>query len=174
MKTLTLLFCLICTFALGQSPSRSLQSGSPPSGEPLPANYLLTLSVSDKDQPFTELSLVVATADFSTDAVHPIDAKETVTMPASLTFTGSISVQEDGSVLIRYLLSYEVAIPTNMQTTKSANGEQVTNSSIQFKRSSTQASAKLRLSEPIQILKSGTRTYRLTISRLTDKPSKSQ
>ena len=174
MKSLTLFLCFICTLAFAQSSRRTVQPGSTLSGEPLPMNYLLTLDASDNDQPITELSLVVATADFATDFIHPIGAQATVTVPTSLTFTGTLSVQEDGSVLIRYTLSCEVAVPTNTQTTKSPNGEQVTNSSIQYKRSSTQASAKLRLNEPLQILKSGTRTYRLTVSRIPDKAPKSQ
>ena len=171
MKSLTLFLCFLCTFAFAQSAPRNVQPGS---GEPLPMNYLLTLNASENDQPLAELSLVVATTDFTTDFIHPIGALATVTVPTNLTFTGTLSVQEDGSVLVRYALSCEVAVPTNTQTTKSPNGEQVTSSSIQYKRSSTQASAKLRLNESLQILKSGTRTYRLTVSRISDKAPKSQ
>jgi len=165
MKTLIAVLCLVSTVAFSQAPSAPRRRdavppnlapncSAPPQGdtanEALPENYLLTLVVSDKDKVTTELSLVVATADFIVTAGDP-----------RISFSGRIAPDDQGNnILIRYSLGTSVAVQ---------NGN-----STEYRDSTAQASVKVRLGEPIQILKSGTQTYKLTISRLPAETHKSK
>ena len=119
----------------------------PASGEasaPLLANYLLKLKVADKDQPVFELSLVVATEQFSTNTVEP-----------SLTFAGTIEPLADEAILVRYTLGIESAL----QVPGGPPG-------LQYRTANVQASVRLHPGESIQIFKSGTRTYELSVELL--------
>ena len=171
MRTFTLLLLFISTLALGQSSAPRNRYGLTLSGEPLPANYQLTLELSENDQPTAELSFVVASTEFTTDWVQPIDERAKAAVPTVLRFTGSLALQEGGFVLVRYKLVAEVAIPTEVNGSIKATGERISAPSIQFKTNSTEASAKLKPNERFQILKNGSRTYRLTVSPIPDKAS---
>jgi hypothetical protein len=160
MKPLILTLCLISTFAAAQVPARRVPVAEPPpiQGDTLPENYVLKLVVHDKEQQITELSVVVASSQVRADALDPV-----------MTISGTLVVLEDGVLLFRYALGTEVAVPTQITAASSSSDRPVvTNQSIQYKSSSVQASVRLRLGEPVQILKSGTRTYQLTVSRLAD------
>lgn len=174
LRTLTLFLLFICTLAFGQSAAPTGQRDSVLAGEPLPANFKLTLVASEKGQPIAEHSFVVATAEFATDWIPPISVNAATTPPTMLRFIGSLSVQEGGLILVRYNMINEVAIPTNIQSVIKATGERVVTPSFQFKTNRTQGSAKLKLNEPFQFLESGSRNYRLTVSPIPDKASKGQ
>ena len=101
---------------------------------------------------------MVATSQFKADALDP-----------TMTIVGTLAPEEGGTMLVRYQMGTEIAVPTQTLTAPSASGQPVTTaSSIQYKSSSVQASVRLRIGEPVQILKSGTRSYQLTVSRLSD------
>jgi len=78
---------------------------SPPAqqDEGLSENYLLTLTVREKETVKTELSLLVSGNNFSTS------------FPASpdtfANFTGTVSKQEGGIVVLKYMLGAEVRLP---------------------------------------------------------------
>jgi hypothetical protein len=164
VRPLTFFLLFTCTLAFGQSAPPNIRHGLTLAGEPLPANYQLTLELSENDQPASELSFVVATTEFTTDWVQPKDERANVDVPTFLRFTGSLAFQEDGSVLVRYKLGAEVAIRTEIQSLSKATVGKISTPSIQFKTNSTEASARLKLNERFQILKIGSRTYRLTVS----------
>jgi hypothetical protein len=161
MKTLIIALCLTSTIVFAQIPAPlrpSSQQGANAAGEVLPENYLLTLTVSDKDQLVTELSLVVASADFKAEVADPV-----------ITFTGTLTPDDKEGILMSYGLGTQVAVPSQVLTTQPPSGAPVTtSSSIQYRSSSVQATVKVRVGEPLNILKSGTRSYKLTISRLSE------
>ena len=168
MKTLIITLCLISTVAFAQIPTLPRRvppqapQGANETSDALPENYVLKLIVSDKDQQITELSVVVATAMFRADTFDP-----------TMTLAGTLAPEDNGSILVRYTLGTEIAVPTQTLTTPSAAGQAVTTaSSIQYKSGSVQASVRLHVGEPIQILKSGTRSYQLTVSRLAESAKK--
>jgi hypothetical protein len=161
MKTLIIALCLTSAIVFAQTPTRptrALPQAASETGDVLPENYLLKLTVNDKDQQITELSVVIATTQFKADTFDP-----------TMTITGALTPEEDGSILVRYALGTEIAVPSQTATMPSPSGQPVTTvSSIQYKTGSVQASVRLRLGEPVQILKSGTRSYQLTVSHLTE------
>jgi hypothetical protein len=159
MKALLLGFCLLSSIALAQVPVRQIPQNGPPSqGDALPENYVLKLVVHDKGQQITELSVVIASNQVRADTLDP-----------TMTISGTLSPENDGAILFRYQLGIEVAVPTQIASSPGISDRPVVvNQSIQYKSSSVQASVRLRPGEPVEILKSGTRTYRLTISRLAE------
>ncbi len=156
MKTFILVLCALCTVATAQqslSPVRPrVQPGSTESA-PLAENFIVSLTISDKEQVVTEMALVVATADF---AISFPDVKLVMTH-----FTGTLVPEESGSVLIRYTIASEIPVPAGQNQ-------------VQYKTTSMQASVRLRPGEPIQILKSDTRSCRLSVERLAAPPAKSK
>ena len=122
------------------------QNPPPDPNTALPDNYQLTLVVSDGDKPATELSVVAVTPQFKVDAVEP-----------SVTFAGTITPEDGGTVLVAYVVSGEVAIRPP---------EGAASGTIQYRAVGAQAAARLRLGETLQILKSGTRTFKLTVAKL--------
>jgi len=134
--------------------------GRDDSGESLTGNYQLKLAVFEKDQPLAELMLVTATAGFRAEMPDPL-----------VGFMGTIKPESDGTVLVSYQLNTQVAFPTQTVSSSSQPASTVTN--IEYKSSSAQASVILRLGEPIQIWKSGSRTYQLSISLLGEASKKS-
>ena len=151
MKTTLLALFAFCTLAAAQQPGMPLQIPRRPpvpgSAEPvaLAENYILSLTISDKEQVVTEMALVVATADF---AISFPDPKSVMT-----NFTGTLTQEENGSVLIRYTIASEIPVSVGQNQ-------------VQFKSTSMQASVRLRPGEPVQILKADTRSCRLSIERL--------
>jgi hypothetical protein len=157
MKPLIAILCLISTVAFAQNPptiARPLNMVLPPNekapGEALPENYLLTLVVSEKDQVLTELSIVLATTDFNVAVADPV-----------INFSGILTSDDKEGMLVRYTLNTQVAI-SEKEVAK------------YFRNGSVQASVKVRVGEPLQIFKSGTQTYKLTISRLPTETHKSK
>ena len=169
MKTLLLIISLfpILGFAQANQPTipvpqrRSLVQGE--SAQSLPDNYRITLTVTDKDKQSNELSLVVASPEFAAETIEP-----------SMAFSGTITPEEGGSVLIRYSLAATAAIPCQTMTSISPSGKPVTSTSIQYKTSNAHATARLQIGEPLQILKSGGCVYLLSISRLEKGAEKAQ
>ena len=113
-------------------------------GKVLPENLQLKLIVTEKEQQIGEISCVVATTQFSTNAADPL-----------IGFSGTIVPEEGGTFLVRYVLS-------QLFVTENRGSSNTTST----------ASVRLQLGEPIQILKLGNYTYQLTVSRLAEAPKK--
>jgi hypothetical protein len=153
MKLTFLVFCVLCAAVLAQVPSPGVPNrvrmvnsdANAASVQTLPENYILSLAVSEKDKPMSEISFVVATLDFN---MNPLD----------LTFVGTIVPQEDGAFLIRYNIGTSIAVGVGNNT--------------QFKSISMSAAARLRPGDSVQIYKSDERSYRLSLTRLVDQAKK--
>ncbi len=156
MKLTSFVVCAISAAALAQVPSPGVPNTLPTinravrvlnsdanaaSVQTLPENYILSLAVSEKDKPVSEVSFVVATLDFN---MSPLD----------LTFVGTINPQEDGAFLIRYNIGTSIAVGVGNNT--------------QFKSISMSAAVRLRPGDSVQIYKSDERSYRLALTRLAD------
>ena len=107
--------------------------------------------MTDKEQKESELSLVVASADFKTD--FP-DAQSNIR-----TFVGTLTPEDGDAVSIRYALGGQIAVSDS-------------HSNVEYKTVTTQATVRLKLGEPVQILKSDARTCTLSVSRLSGHPAK--
>lgn len=127
-------------------PAPPMSPGSQIPADALPDNYQVTLTMTDKDGQPIEVSVVVASTRFTASLGDP-----------SLTFSGSVTVDDSGSIMIAYALGWETPIPSGKDT-------------IQFRPSSTQGSVRLKVGEEIQIIRAGSRVARLTIKKL--EPSK--
>ena len=117
-------------------------------------NYLLTLTINDKEQAETKVSLVIASAEFRTDFV---DSKLNVS-----TFQGTLSPHDNGTVSVMYGLAGSIAVPTSAER----------NASVNYKTISTQTTVCLKMNEPVQIIKSDARTCTLSVSKISDQPIK--
>jgi hypothetical protein len=84
----------------------------------------------------------LATETFSASAIDP-----------EVGFSGSVEVLENGVVLLRYNLALTHVV------TAPGNG-------VQYRSGSVQASVRLRPGESVQIFKSGTRSFDLTLEPL--------
>ena len=107
----------------------------------LPENYQLNLAVADKDGQPLELSVAVASTRFNAALSEQ-----------GLSFSGTISVEESGSFIIAYVLSWQ---------TLAAEGDK-----SQTKMTSTQGSVRLKLGDEVTIIRAGTRIARLSITKL--------
>lgn len=161
MKRTLLAYFVLSAAVLGQTvpvpqsppearrPVRVINSPGPGSGSEittLPENYIVTLSVTPKDKPTSEISLVVASTSF------------TVATPG-LTFQGSLKAEEDGSFVLQYTLNITVADPAAAPHT------------LQQTVSTTTA-VRLRPDEPVQIYKSDDRSYKVALTRVADQGKK--
>ncbi len=165
MKTSLLVLALLATPVLAQLPGSSLMPpqirrlpgiNSTQGAEATPAfseNYLVTLSVTEDGKPITELVIATARADFKADCVDP-----------TVTFLGNLSLSEDGTVLLSYSLGAEVVV--RVPKVENAPDVAAKPASIQYKTQSAQGEVRLRLGEPMNVLKTGARTYRLTVAKL--------
>jgi hypothetical protein len=159
MKTIVLALLILSTTVRADPPPperprvRALPNSQfGDSGQSLSENYIVSLTITDKEQVISELSLVVATAEFST--TFP-DARANIA-----TFLGTLSLEEGGDVLLRYTLNAEIAAPA-------PNQEPVQSRTLQ-----TRASVRLHFGEAVQIFKCGDRGCRLSISRLSEQKPK--
>ena len=126
------------------------------SAKPLPENYQLTLNVTEKDKPATELSMIIATADFKAETAEP-----------SMTFTGTLTPEESGAIIVRYGLGVQVAVnsePSPVPSPGFVGPPRV--GATQFKNIAAQASVRVRLGEPLNILNTANRVFTLTVSLL--------
>jgi hypothetical protein len=113
-----------------------------------PDNYLLVLTITDKDITPTEVELVVASPSFqATVGEH------------SLSFSGNIAMAADDRVIVAYQLGWQVPVSTGKGST-------------QFVASSTQGSVRLKLGEDVQVIRAGTRSARLSIRKLETSKAK--
>ena len=110
--------------------------------ESLTENYQLNLAVADKDAQPLELSVAVASTRFNAALSEQ-----------GLTFSGTITVEESGSFMIAYVLSW--------QTTVAAEGN-----NSQIKSTSTQGSVRLKLGDEVTLIRAGTRIARLSMTKL--------
>lgn len=110
--------------------------------ESLPANYLVTLSISDKnDAPF-EWSLVTASTRFSASLAE-----------RGLTFTGTLNLEESAGALLTYTLAWQTGVPTPDGVTE-------------IQSSNAQSSVRLKVGEELEVLHSATRSVRLSIRKI--------
>ncbi len=146
MKYLLLAALLIPSLLAAQlpmaSPSAPLVRRAQPNPEILSDNYQITLIITDKDAQPTEVSVVVASSQFSA-SLGELD----------LNFTGSVIVEETGSLVVTYQLGWETLVPAGEKNT-------------QYKSSATQGSVRLKLGEEVQIIRAGARTARLSVKKL--------
>ena len=127
----------------------------------LPENYILSLTVTDKGKLLTELALVIATRQFNVTHIE-----------YALNLVGTALPQDDGSILVRYSIGEEVAFSS--QTGLPVTAEAPAVGSIQYKTRSMSSAARLRVGEPVVILKDGSRVYQLSISRLAEGAKKKE
>ncbi len=113
----------------------------------LPDNYQVALTITDKDAQPVEVSVVVASTQF-TAALGEL----------GLTFSGSVEIEDSGAIMVNYALGWETPINTG--------------NNIQYKTSSTQGSVRLKLGEEVNIIRAGTRTARISIKKLEAPPAK--
>jgi len=87
----------------------------------LPENYLLTLTVKDKETVVADISLVAATPEFNTSVIPlgPMALMDKVPTQATLAFSGRLTLDDDGSLLVQYALNSQMAIPNTVQETSS-------------------------------------------------------
>ena len=152
MKYILFAAILLPSFLLAQTPQpvpirQPMLPGSQTPADVLPDNYQVALTMTDKDGQPLEVSVVVASTQFTASLSDP-----------SLTFSGSVTVEDSGSIIIAYSLGWETPIPVG-------DGK-----SVQFRPSSTRGSVRLKLGEEIQIIRAGPRIARLSIKKL--EPSK--
>lgn len=108
-------------------------------GEVLTDNYELRLTITDKDAEPLEVTLIVASSQF-----------KAVVTEKNLNFSGTLTVEESGGLLIGYAIGWETPYP--------AGG-----GNVQFRTSSMTGSVRLKSGEEVQILRAGTHTTRLSI-----------
>lgn len=149
MKSILFASLLLPSILFAQSPERvrvaptiGNMPGFQAPASALPDNYQVTLTVTDKDSPPLEVFVVVASSQFNASLGEQ-----------NLAFSGSVTVEDAGSLVIAYSLGWETQIT-------GAGG------SIQSRTSSTQGSVRLKLDEEIQIIRAGSRTARLSIKKL--------
>ncbi len=169
MKSLPLIFCGFAAFAsiaAAQEPTppqsivrgvrvvRPVMESEP--GKPLPENYALTLAVKDKDHPVTDLSLVVADKDF----------KATTIEPYQINFNGTVVPDDKDGFVVRYKLSATIAVANEPGAVTPGTP------TFSYRNADAENTVRLKLDEPLQIVKMGDRTYQLTISRPPAAPEK--
>lgn len=158
MKTLIATLCLVSTVVWAQNMPQPPRTYRPPpqvvnpadkasQSEVLADNYLITLAISDKDKQVTEISLVSATTNFSMTTGAP-----------RITFSGVIAPDDQGGALVRYGLGINILVYEG--------------NNVRDQDSTVQASVRVRLGEPVQILKSGTQVFTLTVARLPGEAKK--
>ena len=148
MKHILLAIILLPSIVLAHSPPPEAPGGDihqrfgPQSTtKSLPDNYQVTLTITDNDVQPLELSVVVASPQFTASLGE-----------YNLNFTGSVTVEENG-IIITYGLGWHTPEPT-------------VNGSTPFKRSTMQGSVRLKLGEEVQIIRAGSRMARLSIKKL--------
>ena len=147
MKHILLAAILLPSVLFAQAPQpfpirQPMPPGSQTPVDALPDNYQVTLTITDKDGQPLEVSVVVASTRFSASLGDP-----------SLTFSGLVTVEDSGSIIIAYALGWDTPVPAGKDT-------------VQFRSSSTQGSVRLKLGEEIQIIRAGPRVARLSIKKL--------
>ena len=149
MKHLILAATLFPSLLFAQIPQSPPRQPRPPSptatfqtpADTLPDNYQVTLTIADKDAPPAEVSIVVASTNFSASLGEP-----------ALNFSGTVAVEDSGAIVISYTLGWTTTIAVGNNTQQNTSG--------------TQGSVRLKVGEEVQIIRAGTRTARLSIKKL--------
>jgi len=124
-----------------------VQPGQFQTGETLPDNYQVTLTITDKEGQPLEVSVVVASSGFTASLGEQ-----------NLNFNGSVTVEEAGIIII-YSLGWQTPVTTG-------------NGNLQFNSSTMQGSVRLKLGEEVPIIRAGSKMAKLSIKKL--EPSKSK
>ena len=119
----------------------------------LDGNYRLTLAVSEEGGPAAELSVVVAKAAFSIGAADP-----------RVDFTGTLARVGDSELFVEYRLNSESVVL--LPRAKGAEATEGLGPRVERRQTSTQSSVLLQLDEPVVIARTGSWTFRLTVSRV--------
>ncbi len=149
---LTLFFALlISSVILAQQapapvvPQRRVLVQPPAQGaKSLSDNYQINLRLTNKDEAPVDVSVVAASNQFSVSFGEQ-----------NLSFSGYLSVDEDGTLFVSYSLGWEAQI---------AGGNN--NNAVRYQSSSAGGSVRLKPGEEIQILQVGSRVARLSILKL--------
>ena len=164
MKTRILLLCLLPVVGFAQTvPPVRRSFATNESAQAFPENYKITLTMTEKDKSIAELALVVSSPEFRAEMGEP-----------AISFSGTLTPEENGTILVRYTLGSNLAVTTQTMTTNSPSGQPVTSSNVQYVSSSAQTTTRLHIGEPLQILKSGGRVYVLTVARLGEGAKKAE
>jgi len=165
MKAIAFALLLTTSFAFAQTQpipntfrQRVGNSSQSDGGQTLKENYIVTLTITEKDAPVTEYSIVVATLNFST--TFPDSRQNTIG------FQGTLVADEGGSVLLSYVLNSEVAMQSPAQ------GTPVVGQPVQFRNYSTQSSVRLQPGDNVVVVKNDTRTCKLALARVADTKGK--
>lgn len=110
--------------------------------EALPDNYQVTLNITDKEGPPLEISVVVASSQFSASLGEQ-----------SLGFSGQMKVEEAGGIVMAYTLNWQTPV---------GGGDK---GAVQFIPSNVQGSVRLKLGEEVQIIRAGTRVALLSVKK---------
>lgn len=153
MKHLLLSALLLPALLMAQAPMPGLARTLPVGGyrgpgETLQDNYQVTLNITDKEGQPLEVSVVIASSQFSATLGEQ-----------NLNFSGTVTVEDSGGIVIAYGLGWQTNAPTG-------------GGPMQYLQSTTQGSVRLKLGEEVQIIKAGARTARLSIKKL--EPAKSK
>ena len=168
ITTLSLLAALLCSAALAPAQLNRVRmpngGNGAGGGEVLPENYVLTLTATEGGKEVTEVAFTVATEAFSVSVPGSADLK----VP-TVTFSGTMTRDEGGRMLVRFGLGMEVAFPA----VKGAEGAALAgNNAVQFKSLTTQGSVWLKVGEWNEILKAGGQTWRLSLEKLAGEPAR--
>lgn len=112
---------------------------------PLPDNYQVALTSTDKDGELPEISVVVASTHFNVTLQEP-----------QRTLDGRVKIEDSGEITLEYTLGWETRapIPTN------PGGFKIIPSSIK-------SSVRLKLGQEVQIFCEGAHMMRLSIKKLS-------
>lgn len=147
MKHIILASILLPSILIAQSPQPIAIRPQPPRlsqtpADALPDNYQVLLTLTDKDKQPVEVSVVVASTQFNASLGEQ-----------NLTFSGFVTIEDSGSMLIAYALGWQTQAPTD-------------NNNVRYQSSEAQGSVRLKPGEEVQIIRAGTRTARLSIKKL--------
>ena len=127
-------------------PSSAPATGQDPNHN-LAENYVIMLTMIEKDKPPVELSIMTSVPDFHVEMGEP-----------AIVFSGVLTPIDKDEIEVRYNLSLAIEFSSN--------------NAVQYRNQAAGAGARLRLGETLQVLKVGPRTYKLTISRAAEDTKK--
>jgi hypothetical protein len=129
---------------------------APGVGVRLSGNFLITLTVKESERQVGEVVVLTSSSTVKTQA--NLDTSST---PESVSFEGTLEEQESGLFAWDYVLGYKLPITTS---TSGTAGSQLRTTIVEYQSYSSQGSALIRIGRSYDLLKSGGRTYSVTIT----------
>lgn len=133
---------------------------TPGAGVRLSGNFLITLTVKELERQVGEVTVLTSSSIVNTTA--NLDTSST---PESVSFEGTLEEQEGGIFAWDYTLGYKLPVTTG---TSGTPGSQLRTTVVEYQSYSSQGSAWIRIGRSYDLLKSGGRTYSVTITPATD------